>query len=68
VVDVLLHLQGKLGIATAITLDLKTGFYFQDFAVPKIDDEKNKMKNKGVTRFGRTRSKHSHGSETIVKY
>jgi hypothetical protein len=36
--------------------------------VPKIDDEINKMNNKGITRFGRTRSKHSLGSETIVKY
>jgi hypothetical protein len=68
VVDVLLHLQGKLGIATAITLDLRTGFYFRASAVPKIDDEINKMNNKGITRFGRTRSKHSLGSETIVKY
>jgi hypothetical protein len=38
VVDVLLRLQSKLGIATATTLDLRTGFYFQAFAVPKIDN------------------------------
>jgi hypothetical protein len=37
VVDVLLHLQSKLGIATATTLDLMIGFYFQAFAVPKIE-------------------------------
>jgi hypothetical protein len=38
VVDVSLHLQSKLGIATATTLDLRTGFYFQAFVVPKIDN------------------------------
>jgi hypothetical protein len=48
VVDVLLHLQGKLGIATATTLDLRTGFYFQASAVPKIDNEINKINIKGA--------------------
>ena len=64
----MLHLQGKLGIATATTLDLRTGFYFQASAVPKIDNEINKMNIKGVTKFERTRSRHRLESETIVKY